>query len=231
MKHSLLPGLLLAVFLVSCHQSTETTLNGGGEGAGPWIIPGVGTEFIFTDTAPGDSAPPVIDTLEYTIASTGQQVGGKSNVVGYLASRSGQSPTSLFYAIESNGNFSSGDSISPDSIAWIDYPTGTQKTILDTPTTTISSGEQTTTTDVRSFIGAENLTTTAGNFYTLHVRETETTLTIDTEVSFHDSEVFVDDYWFAPSIGLFVKITATQNDNGGPSGFNDEFDLIKYLPK
>jgi hypothetical protein len=226
-------ALFMLMLVASCHQSSETSLNGGSGigGADAWVVPGVGTEYVFTFEVSGDSGSPVIDTIIYTIVSTGQQVGGKSNVVRFLTSGSGQSPSSHFYAIESNGNFSVGDSITPDSIAWTDYPTGTRQTISDTPTNTVSFGEQSVATDVRSFIGAETLTTAAGNFSTLHVRDAETSVTIDSAVSFHDSEVVMDDYWFAPSIGFFVKSTATSNDNGGPSGFNEEFDIIKYMPK
>ncbi len=230
MKHSLLPGLLITIFLVSCHQSTETSLNGGGSTNG-WVVPGVGTEFIYTVTITTDSIVP--DTLEYAVTSTGQQVAGKSNAIRMSLFEDGQIQQGQggAYVIESNGDFSVDDSIAPGDITWKTYPTGSQNTITDPPTDSSSFGEQIITTDVRSFIGSENLTTAAGNFSTLHVREVITTIEIDTTEGFRDSTVDTGDHWFAPSLGFFVKATESETETGRLTVFNIETDLIKYLPQ
>ena len=232
MKHiKILSALLLSILVASCNQGSSTTDNGGSSGS--WMVPGVGTEFVYTTNFPDSVGNPIIDTLEYTVTSTGQQVAGKSNAIRVSLFAAGllQQGQSAAYVIESNDDISLDDSIAPNNITWKTYPTGSHQTITDPPIDSFSFGEQTITTDVRSFIGSGNISTAAGNFSTVQVQEIMTTINIDTSASFSDTSVQTDEYWFAPSIGFLVKQTETETDDGQPSGFNQEFDLIKYLPK
>jgi hypothetical protein len=224
--------LLFFCLLASCNQGSSTTDNGGGS-SGSWTIPGVGTEYIYTINVPDSAGNSIADTLEYAVTSTGQEVAGKSNAIRMALLQNGQVQPGQggAYVIESNGDFSADDSIAPGDIIWKTYPTGSQKTISDPPVDSFSFGTQIITTDVRSFIGSENISTVAGNFSTLHVREVITTIEIDTTEGFSDTSVDTGNHWLAPSTGFFVKATQLDTENGQINGFNFETDLIKYLPK
>jgi hypothetical protein len=226
--------LFITVLLSSCNQGGSTSINDGGGSAGMWTIPGVGTVFTYAIIEPDSTGLPSADTFQFVVTATGQQFAGKSNVVRVTTTVAGQPSSDGDYSIESNGDISLDDSVAPGDITWTRYPTGSKQTITDRPTDTTSFGERTITTDAQSFIGPENLTTAAGKFSTLHVQEVTTTIEIDTEAGFNDpndTSIDIQDYWFAPSIGIFVKETDSQTDNGQPDGFNFEADLIKYSPK
>src|ERR1017187_10673308 len=96
-------GILFAVFLAvafaSCDQASETMVNGKIDGM--WIVPLVGTKYIYSFMNPGHQT---LDT--FILIRSGQQIGEKSNVMTQYYTYSGD--TSL-YNIESNGDFSLGD--------------------------------------------------------------------------------------------------------------------------
>ena len=171
MKHLPFPSLLLAFFLVSCSQSSNTSVNNGGGSAVTWTIPTAGTEYVFQSTAVGlPNIPP--DTA--VIVTTGQHLGGKTNVITY-ADHAGTIGTS-FYNIENNGDISDGnyitDGLGDTTYVWTTFPTGSQQPISDPVTDTTEVGIHIFRSNVRTFVGAETLTTIAGPFSTLHVRQT-----------------------------------------------------------
>ena len=195
-----------------------------------WTIPGVGTTYVYQLTAPGDTA---VENDTIVVTANGQHVGGKSNVIRIATFVAGQAQQGGFYAIESNGDISLGDYLTsfPDSITWATYPTGSHKT-KTTSVDSFSFSEHIVRSDVLSFIGNERTSTAAGNYSTIHIREVNLQVTADTSSfdPFVDSSSTTQDYWFAPSIGLFAKETEAQTFNGQ----NDpsvEFDLIKYVPR
>ncbi len=230
MKHPLLPGLLLAVALVSCNQSTNTVLNGGTESTVPWVTPNVGTAFVFELTGVNPNFHPT-DTI--LIVKTGQHIGGKTNVIDY-EDHAGTIGTS-FYNIENNGDISEGYTtikvLGDTTYIWTTFPTASLKPIADPVTDTTESGIHIFRSDVRTFVSAENLITPVGTFSTLHVRETYINIdsTNDT-LNFNSNDTSITDKWYAPSIGLYVKVTSSETTNGHPSDLS-ETDLIKYLPK
>jgi hypothetical protein len=198
-----------------------------------WTIPGVGTVYTYAVNEPDSIGLPASDTFQFTVTSTGQQFAGKSNVVRLITTVAGQQSSSGDYAIESNGNISLDDSIAPGDITWTTYPTGSKETITDPTVDSTEFGELTITTDVHSFIASESLTTAAGNFSTLHVREVTKTIDIDTaDFTDNDTSIQTEDDWYAPSIGFLVKETDAETDNSQSNPVDVlDFDLIKYSPK
>jgi hypothetical protein len=232
-------SLFLIVILASCNQGgSVTSLNDGGGSFGMWTIPGIGTKYIFQSTQ-SDSTSQEFDTL--TILKTGQHLGGKTNVVSYSAGPAGEGDTE-FYNIEQNGDFSESSDATNDSdgvivqrFNWDTLPTGSRKTTqLETPVDTIegqlNDQEHVVESDVVVFVGTENLSTPAGDFSTLHLRETF--ISIDSSLNgnggFSSNEV--TDYWFATSTGFFVKVIDSGTDNGNPDQQSVDV-LFKYEPK
>ncbi len=236
MKHlKLLFAFFTLILLASCNQGTSTSENGGGS-AGGWNLPGVGTTYIYQLT-PVESSEPEFDTI--TVFATGQHLGGKNNVITYSTGSTGNGDTEC-YAIESNGNFSVSDDETNDSdgfivqdFDWETYPTGTkQATALAPPVNTVEDSELEVSSDTVTFIGTENTSTPAGEFSTLHLRETS--ISIDSSLNgnggFSSNTSTITDYWFAPSAGFFVKVIINDTENGlaDPQA---ELNLFKYSPK
>src|ERR1017187_3179531 len=97
-------ALLLAALLPSYSQASQTSITGGVEGVGNWLIPRVGTQYIY-QFRPNDSTVLGYDT--FTVITTGQHISGKTNVVVSTVSFKGRVDTDV-YNIESNGDFSLG---------------------------------------------------------------------------------------------------------------------------
>ena len=232
--------LFIAAVFASCNQGgVDNTLNSGVESAGAWIVPSVGTSYVYSDSVESPNGSVDGSSLEgfdtATVLRTGQFFGGKSNVIELFDQNEGGLQ---FYNYESNGDISEDDSNTTDSagrivktLAWDTYPTGRKQTIVVNPAVdTIEDGERFISSDVREFIGTENITTPAGNFITLHIRETSIN---DGVAPNNSSGTFTDtssyDVWFAPSIGYFVKVTDRDINNGSLLG-GYECNLIKYTP-
>jgi hypothetical protein len=231
----ILAALFLIVILASCNQGGSTSINDGGGSFGMWTIPGVGTKYILEYTQ-SDTSATEFDTI--TVIKTGQHRGGKTNVVSFFSSDNGNNDTS-FYNIEQNGDFSEGSDESDDSdgiilqrFNWSTFPTGSRKTSqLETPLDTTENGEHEVESDVVRFIATANLSTPAGDFSTLHLRETR----IDSDSSLSSgndasSSNEVTDYWFATSTGFFVKVIDNETENGNPEPQSGTI-LFKYEPK
>ena len=167
------------------------------------------------------------------ILTTGQHLGGKTNVITY-ADHAGTIGT-VIYNIEDNGDISDGDPTTTasgaDTIAWTTFPTASHQPISDPVIDTIESSIHIFQSDVRSFVGAETLTTAAGEFATLHVRETSIRIVTGPDsLDCNSSDTSIYDKWYAPTIALYVKVINTGTDDGVASE-PSEVDLIKYLPK
>jgi hypothetical protein len=222
--------LLLVVLVGACSQSSDTTLNGGTQSTVPWVIPNVGTAYVFQLDGANPNIHPV-DTI--FILSTGQHIGGKTNVIDY-ADHAGTIGTS-FFNIEANGDISDGyyttNALGDTTYVWTTFPTGSLKPIADPVTDTIEQGIHIFRSNVRTFIGAENLVTLVGPFSTLHVRETSITIDSSNDtLNFNVNDTSVMDRWYAPSIALYVKVITSGISHGQPSD-QSETDFIKYLPK
>ncbi len=140
-----------------------------------------------------------------------------------------------FYNIENNGDISDGDStttsLGADTTTWTTYPTASHQPISDPVTDTIESGIHIFRSNVRTYVGAETLTTTAGPFSTLHVRQTSIDIISGPDsLDCNASDTSILDRWYAPAIALYVKVTNNGTDDGVTSE-PSEVDLIKYLPK
>jgi hypothetical protein len=230
MKNLWIPCFLLASVLASCSQSSDTSQNNGGGNSVNWIIPAVGTEYVFQSTTQG-LPKSIFDTL--SILQTGQHIGDKTGVIGCL-DKTGSAGT-FFYNIENNGDLSYGDSTPNDAggftYEWTTFPTGSQKPIANPLVDTVEAGIPIFRSDVRTFVGAENLITAAGPLATLHVRETSINIIgNDSTLGCNASDTAVVDTWFAPSIGIYVKVVNTGTTDGVLDP-QSEVDLIKYLPK
>lgn len=226
---NLLAFTLFLVLLSSCSQSSDTAINGGGP-AVAWTIPSVGTAYVFQSNTP-ISTKPGFDTV--TILQTGQHLGGKTGVIG-CEDQDGSAGT-FFYNIEQNGDLSYGDSSIDTTGAytytWKTFPTGSHQPIADPAVDTIESVFHIIRSDVRSFVGAETLATAAGSLSTLHVRETAINIvSAPDSLDCNENDTGITDTWFAPSLGIYVKVADNGTDDGvvGPQS---EVDLIKYLPK
>jgi hypothetical protein len=222
---NILSALLTLVLVSSCNQGASTSVN-GDTGAGVWMVPAVGTRYVYESQGINS---PVFDTV--TILATDQHLGGKTGVIG-CADHSGGVGT-FFYNIEQNGDISYGDSShsSPSVYTWTTFPTASQKPIGDPVTDTTEGSIHIFKSDVRSFVGTETLTTLAGSFSALHVRETSISIiTGPDSLNCNASDTAITDTWFAPSTGLYVKVVDSGTEDG--QAFNQsEVDLIKYLPK
>jgi hypothetical protein len=234
MKHNqILFSLFLLVILASCSQNSSTSLNNsGGNGGGgstvTWKNPTVGTNFIFETK---ESFGNVFDTT--SIASTGQHLGGKTDVI-YYVDHSGGAGTA-FYNIETNGDISYGSynlNSNGDTIyTWETFPTASLLPISDPVEDTIEAGIHIFRSNVRTFVGADSTITSAGTFATLHVRATSISIINGPDsLSCNASDTDVFDTWFAPSIGLQVKVIDS-GTNDGQASTPTEVDLIKYEPK
>ncbi len=226
MKHiQIFSALLLALFFASCSNSSDTTQNGGGSTV-TWTIPTIGTEYVYQSQ--GVNGLPFFDTI--SIVQTGQHLGGKTNVITY-ADEEG----TVIYNIEANGDISDGDPTTTahgvDTITWTTFPTATHQPISDPVMDTTEGLIHIFQSDVRTYVGAETLTTTAGQFATLHVRETTIRIvTAPDSLDCNSSDTSVFDKWYAPTISLYVKVINSGTDDGVTSEPSD-VDLIKYLPK
>ena len=223
-KLSILIGLL---FITSCSQNSDTSSNGVSTVS--WTIPTIGTAFIYQLQQQDPVAP--FDTV--MILQTGQHLGGKTGVIGCL-DKAGTAGT-FFYNIEPNGDISDGDptttSLGVDTITWTTFPTASHQPISDPVTDTIESGIHIFRSNVRTFVGAETLTTTAGQFSTLHVRETSISIISGPDsLDCNASDTSILDRWYAPAIALYVKVVSS-GTNDGVTSEPSEVDLIKYLPK
>ena len=127
-NYAIVASLFLVVALASCSQNSGTSLNNGGGSMVRWTTQNIGTSYVFEEIQP-NSKKPVIDTI--TILETGQNLGGKTGVVGAedIAGTIG----AFFYNIEQNGDISFGDSSfsTPSSYTWKTYPTASQQPISD----------------------------------------------------------------------------------------------------
>ncbi len=233
MKHiNILFALLFSIVVASCNQGSETPLFPPSENVSTWTIPTVGTQFVFADSE-NQSVEPAIDT--FIIAKTGQHESGKTNVISYLEVTENGGSDSGYYNIETNGDFSfgerDGDSAGMPFFTWDTYPTGSEQTInFETPVdTTLANGNQLIESDARSFVGIENLTLPAGSFSTIHIRQVFIDSEFFTTSNSSSSEREIEDYWFAPSLGMYVKFAFTESEDGQ---IDDETDmeLIKYIP-
>jgi hypothetical protein len=230
MKLSPLSCLLFALVLGSCSQSSNTSLNGNTQSAVPWVIPNSGTAFVYELTGINPKVHPV-DTI--FILTTGQHLGGKTGVIG-CEDKAGTAGT-FFYNIEENGDISDGDSTTNShgvtTFTWTTFPTGSLKPIADPVIDTVESGIHIFRSNLRTFVDTEQLTTLAGTFSTLHVREVSISINHSNDsLNFNASDTTVMDKWYAPSIGLYAKVVSSGTSNGQPFD-QSETDLIKYLPK
>jgi hypothetical protein len=225
MKHKqIFVTLFIALLLPSCRQVADNPLNGS---AVTWAIPTIGTSYVYQITEQDPAAR--FDTI--TILQTGQHLGGKTGVVGCL-DNAGTIGT-FFYNIEPNGDISYGDSTltSPSTYTWTTFPTASQQPISDPVEDTTESGIHIFRSNVRTFVGAENITTTAGQFSTLHVRQTSISIiTGPDSLDCNASDTALTDTWFAPTVGLYVKVVNSGTEDGQASR-QSEVDLVKYLPK
>jgi hypothetical protein len=148
------------------------------------------------------------------------------------------------YNIEPNGDFSLGiaSEHAVDSMGhklptiiyiWKTFPIYSRKTVVALPPRDSSdaAGNHLSTSDQCTFVGTETLTLPAGEFTTLHARETE----IDVETSVTDSlSTYTDtafvDICFAPTIGLYVKWIQTEVESG-KTVHESNIELIKYIPR
>lgn len=209
------------VSLASCNQGSDTGLNGGGS-IGNWIIPNPGTMYVF-GIAESDSLFGPMDTI--VILSTHGQIGGRKNVVRFGPAGAGNVG---FVNIESNGNFSLGDSSSFD-FRWTTFPTGSRKTISDPTVDTIEFSEHVITSDARSYVGSETLRLAGRSLTTQHVREVRHRSTTDSLNSFFSQRVDTTDMWVAPSIGFIVQ----EHDRSFEDGKLDQdfhIQLLQYIP-
>ncbi len=233
-------ALLIAVLVGLCSQSSETLLNGRVETVGNWNIPKVGTQYVY-QFRPNDSAVPIFDT--FTIIKTGQHICGKTNVVVCAVAYRGRVDTAV-YNIESNGDFSLGiasehavDSrghILPQIIyIWKTFPICSRKTVVALPPRDSSdaAGDHFISSDQCTFVGAETLTLPAGEFSTLHARETEMdveTYVVDSQYTYTDTAF--TDIWFVPTIGHYVKWVQHAVMNRRMTS-EANIDLVKYSPQ
>jgi len=232
MKYFFISLSILFVFICSsCSQNSGTSLNnnGGSGSTVTWKNPTAGTNFIYEAK---ESFANVMDTE--TIATAGLHLGGKTDVIDYV-DHSGTAGTA-FYNIETNGDISSGsyttDGVGDTTYTWKTFPTASHQPISDPGEDTTEAGIHIFRSDVRTFVGADSTTTLAGTFATLHVRETSINIINgpDSLSSCDASDTNVTDTWFAPSIGLYVKVTSNGTSDGQISP-QTEVDLIKYEPK
>src|ERR1700733_9001444 len=223
MKHfRILFPLFLLVILASCEQNPDTSQNNSGGGnTVTWTTPTIGTKYIYQIAGP---LKPVTDSI--TILNTGQHVGGKTDVIEY-----NDDGGTAFDNIEPNGDISYGsyttDGLGDTTYTWTTFPTASHQPISDPVVDTIESGIHIFRSNVRTFVGADSTITAAGTFATLHVRATSISIISgpDSLSSCDASDTDVFDTWFAPSIGLHVKVT----DNGTADGQvspQSETDLI-----
>jgi hypothetical protein len=221
-----LAWVLLLVPIAACNQGTDTTLNNGGGTSGMWTIPGVGTMYIYQ--FPGQGAG--FDTLK--IVSSGEEIGGKPNVARY---RVLGSDTEFHYiSYQPNGDISLGDSTNNGFIEWETFPTGSHNPITNgTPLDTFEFGSRVVESDVNSYLRNENLIVAGADFATIHIKNVHKDFEIEID-STGLTQGYIDttDYWFAPSIGLYVKVKDLQTpaDTTQPQQ-KIEFDLVKYLPR
>jgi hypothetical protein len=204
------------VSLVGCNQGSDTSLNGGGYVS--WTVPRVGTGYVFQIQTP-DTA--IVETL--FVVGIGERHGEKSNVIRFSTLNNGDG----FAAIEPNGDFSLGDS-SSDWFRWTTFPTASRTDISDPKVDTIEFGEHRTRSTVRSYVGAENLTVAGHRLYTIHVKEVDLRSDIDTAGFFADSSQNTTDFWFAPSLGFFVREHEQELSNGKTDGIFD-VNLIEII--
>jgi hypothetical protein len=229
MKHiRIFSAVLFVVLLASCKQASNSDPT-----VGMWTISGAGTVLMYQSTQQGSN---VLGYDTMTILNTGQSIGGKTNVF-YLGSMG--RPGYLFYDIEANGDISMADTTVPGlpgslpTLPWLTFPSGSHVPIFDPSLDTLEGAYRYTDTSVRTFIGIENITVPAGSFSTIHVRETDRNFVTRTD-SLNpsiDSTIENMDFWFAPSLGFYVKQTYNLlNTDGYDRITQSEVDLIKYIP-
>jgi hypothetical protein len=223
----ILASLLPFVLLTSCHQGSDTSPNNGGGSTVTWTIPSVRAKYVFQSSTPGLTKT-VLDTS--IIVTTGQHLGGKTNVITYedLAGTIG----TAFYNIEDNGDISDGDAALGDTtFTWTTFPTASHQPISDPVTDTTEGGIHIFRSNVCTYVGGETLTTLAGSFSTLHVRETSISIVTGPDsLDCNARDTSILDRWYAPTIGLYVKVTNNGTNDGQPFD-QSEVDLVKYLPK
>ncbi len=229
MKHLLLPGLLCAVFLVSCKQTSETTLNGSS--IGMWAIPNTGTTYVFENT-------PSTGFDTDVIVKTGQSLGGKTNVLTYSDHSSDGEIANHYYSIDPNGDFSIGsnegavDSLGNPVFTWQTYPTGSRQPInVEPPFDTIEGDEIEVRTDIISYVDTETLTVAAGTYSTMHIQQ----VFIDADSIPNDpgdsfSEIESYDLWFAPAIGNYIKTSEVLTENNEAENAS-VVELIQYIAR
>ncbi len=225
---SILLATLLSVFLLSCNQGTTTSLNDGSGSLGQWTVPGIGTTYYFLDTTGFTDS---IRTVK-----NGLRLGGKSNVV----SMAENVFDTLFYTIEPNGDISLGTRTNFDSAginvfsySWTTYPIQSRKPIVDpNAEDSISGSEHIIFSTTRSFVGEEDLQTSAGTFATLHARSTEVDdeLPVDSSFGFTFKDSIFTDYWFSPQLGMYIQEQNLTSEND--QQFNvSKIKLTRYVPR
>ncbi len=234
-------ALLVAVPVGLYRQISETSHNGHVEKADNWIIPNVGTKYVY-EFRPNDTAAPALDT--FTIIKTGQHVCGKTNVVISTVSFRGRVDTAV-YNIESNGDFSLGiaSEHAVDSMGHIlpeiiyirkTFPIYSRKTVVALPPRDSHPMQQATISQhpMNALLSApEMLKTASRNIFDASRKRNrhglwKTSLT-DSLRSYTDSSF--TDIWFAPMIGLYVKWGqhAVMNRRIIPQA---NINLVKYSP-
>jgi hypothetical protein len=216
-RFAILP-LILLLILASCSNSNDATSSVDG-----WTIPGVGTQFLFVNTFTGGGIPN--DSLGLVVEETDQSNAGVSGVVVMYGSYSSGSSGILDYSIQHNGDFWLADEINNNNLevtGWDPFPTGSHDTpvgpVVDT---SFVAGYRELRTDTNYYIDSEKISTPVGSFSTIRVESR----ICEKLIYSGQTEIIYDtlDYWFAPSVGYYVKATVRGVDNYAT-------DLIKYYP-
>ena len=227
MKHiRILFALFIAAVFASCNQGgVDNSLNMGVGSSWAWTTPGVGTQFVFSNSLIGGEEQS--DTFQ--IIATGLQEDGRTNVIEYQFRNS--SADTGFIQIASNGNFSFGSN--EGFFDWTAYPTGSHQNIAySRALDTVEDGQHIVQSDVGSFVDSENLAIAGLQLATYRVREIMIDSTVDS-TGFIQGSIDTTDIWFAPSLFMFVKTLELQVDfaGGKVANFQGEDDLIKYTPR
>jgi hypothetical protein len=215
---------------VGCDQGSNTELNGENS-YGTWIIPRVGSTFIFHITQPIDTTepgPPLREFDTIAVIGTGEFVGGKTNVIRLRGRQEGKDD--FLYRIESNGDFSICDSSFRDTVSvftWTTYPISGPSSISEPRIDTVYDGFEHYTRSVdRVFVGYENLFLAGQQFQTIHSKEVSREIHIDSLHGIADTTGSDFDFWLVPSMGVFVK---TYYEELAPSSYEGGFELVRYI--
>jgi hypothetical protein len=195
---SFLSALLLSAILGLMACNTATDSNAGTPTSS---LPGIGTQYIFTDTLLFDTKIESVETVVLTAIQQGSFMGRDRSV---LFSVSVDSNSQIVMQYKANGDIAF---FAKDR--WLDFPAATHQNYVTPVRDTSSNGAHATVVNTGTFLGTSTAIIEGKSFPTSQMSVDEATTITDSTTNVTHRVTTVD---YAPAVGFFTLVYTTLGD-------------------